>query len=100
MLADVGSEASDGGRRRVVRRSSEASENMERTNEKGYRTRKTSDGSAGSVRRRLVWQEQKSTQNKRGGENGPQMAAFDEARRGLFIRESETVRDKYSTRKW
>ena len=85
---DVGSEV-DGGCLRQKR--------APRKSRQKHRTRKTSDSPAGSARRRtgLV----RCTQSKTRGQNGPHMPAFDEARRGVFIRGAELVQDKYSRRK-
>ena len=74
---------------RDVRWSSKASEGGKRKQQEGKSAgpegRGTSDGSAGSVCRRTVWQEQR-------------LPAFDKARRGVFIW-AETVEDKYSMRR-
>jgi hypothetical protein len=60
--------------------------NSER-NTKEHRTRKTADGTAGSVRHRTVGQEQKARKTKEEGETGPQIPASNEARRGhLYMR--------------
>jgi len=80
----------------TLRRSSRAA--REKSKVKGRKTRRASDGTAGSVRRRAVWQEQ-STQDKEEGKSGPQLPAFDEARCGGFICRAETARDRYSMRK-
>ena len=67
-------------------RSSKASENGGRNNEK-RRTGRTSDGSAGSVRCRTVQQEQKARKIKKR-EMGLQMPTFDKARaRGFYLQD-------------
>lgn len=56
-------------------------------NTKEHRTRKMADGTAGSVRRRTVGQEQKARKTKEEGETGLQIPASNEARRGnLYMR--------------
>ena len=65
--------------------------------QKNHRTGETSDGSAGSVLRQTVGRGAEALKDKEEGESGLQMPARPGA--GVFIRESEVVKDKYYTRK-